>query len=57
LGNPERDIEKGLGLGLSIVKRLARLLETDVVCRSQRGRGSIFEFRLPLAGHPDAEAR
>jgi PAS domain S-box-containing protein len=57
LGNPERDIEKGLGLGLSIVKRLARLLETDVVCRSQPGRGSIFEFRLPLAGHPDAEAR
>ena len=49
IGNPERDIEKGLGLGLSIVRRIARLLETEVVCRSRPGMGSVFEFRLPLA--------
>jgi PAS domain S-box-containing protein len=48
LGNPERDRTKGLGLGLAIVKRLARLLNTDVTVRSQLGRGSVFEFSLPI---------
>jgi CheY-like chemotaxis protein len=49
VNNPERDRTKGLGLGLAIVKRVARLLETEVVCRSRPGKGSVFEFRLPLA--------
>lgn len=49
VGNYERDNTKGLGLGLSIVKRLARLLETRIACRSRLGHGSVFEFRLPLA--------
>jgi PAS domain S-box-containing protein len=49
LGNPERDRTKGLGLGLAIVKRLARLMNTDVKVRSQLGRGSVFEFNLPIA--------
>jgi len=49
IGNAERDRTKGLGLGLSIVGRLAKLLGTDVVCRSRQGRGSVFEFVLPLA--------
>jgi PAS domain S-box-containing protein len=49
IGNPERDRKKGLGLGLAVVKRVARLLETDVLCHSRPGRGSVFEFRLPLA--------
>lgn len=49
IGNRERDRSKGLGLGLSIVKRLAVLLETEVHCHSRRGRGTVFEFRLPLA--------
>jgi CheY-like chemotaxis protein len=48
LGNPERDRTKGLGLGLAIVKRLARLMNTDVIVRSQLGKGSVFEFRLPI---------
>jgi PAS domain S-box-containing protein len=48
IGNVERDRKKGLGLGLAVVKRIAKLLETDVVCRSRQGRGSVFEFRLPL---------
>lgn len=48
VGNPERDRTKGLGLGLSIVKRLAKLLETEVSCRSHPGRGSVFEFSLAL---------
>jgi PAS domain S-box-containing protein len=54
--NSERDRAKGLGLGLAIVKRLARLLNTKVVCRSRPGRGSLFEFRLPLADEPPAAA-
>jgi signal transduction histidine kinase/CheY-like chemotaxis protein len=52
IGNSERDRTKGLGLGLAIAKRIARLLETEVVCRSRLGRGSVFEFRLPLADPP-----
>ncbi len=48
INNPERDRTKGLGLGLAIVKRLARLLKTTVTFRSQPGRGSVFEFYLPL---------
>jgi|GEM_PF-551734 len=51
VANPERDKAKGLGLGLSIVKRLAKLLDTEIACRSRLGRGSVFEFCLPLAGH------
>ena len=38
----------GLGLGLSIVARLADLLGTKVELRSTVGRGSMFAFELPL---------
>ena len=47
--NPERDREKGLGLGLAIVRRVADLLECDLHLRSERGRGSCFEISLPRA--------
>lgn len=49
VGNPERDRAKGLGLGLAIAKRIANLLKTEVVCHSRPGKGSVFEFNLPLA--------
>jgi CheY-like chemotaxis protein len=52
LGNPERDRRKGLGLGLAIVDRLARLLAHDVRLRSRVGRGSMFSVSV-LRGHPD----
>ena len=39
---------RGLGLGLSIVARLADLLGTKVELRSTVGRGSMFAFELPL---------
>lgn len=48
INNPQRDRTSGLGLGLSIVKRALTLLGAKIICRSQVGRGSVFEFRLPL---------
>lgn len=50
VGNPARERSRGLGLGLSIVRRLALLIRSEVSCRSRPGRGSVFEVRLPLAG-------
>jgi two-component system phosphate regulon sensor histidine kinase PhoR len=39
----------GTGLGLSIVKHLAQTLGGSVTARSEVGRGSVFEVRLPRA--------
>jgi two-component system, sensor histidine kinase len=47
--NPERDREKGLGLGLAIVRRLARVLDCPLSFRSELGRGSCFAVTIPLA--------
>jgi two-component system, sensor histidine kinase len=46
LDNPERHRDKGLGLGLAIVSRLAQLLGGRVSVRSQLERGSCFDFRV-----------
>ena len=43
---------KGMGLGLSIVARLAALSGTRVQVRSREGRGSVFGLELPLAQAP-----
>ena len=47
LGNPGRDRSKGLGLGLAIVDRLARLLGHRVSLRSRLGKGSVFAVEVP----------
>jgi CheY-like chemotaxis protein len=47
VGNPERDRNKGLGLGLAIVQRLAKLLGCRVEVLSALGRGSIFSIEVP----------
>lgn len=46
LANPERHRDKGLGLGLAIVSRLARLLGSSVQVRSSMGKGSCFHLRF-----------
>ncbi len=43
------DPRKGLGLGLAIVARLARLMDAALELRSVRGRGSVFALTLPIA--------
>ena len=47
LENPQRDREKGFGLGLAIVERTARLLEHPLRVRSRVGRGSVFSVLVP----------
>lgn len=42
VGNQQRDSRLGLGLGLSIVDRLSRLLGHKIVVRTRRGKGSVF---------------
>lgn len=46
LSNPERDREKGLGLGLAIVSRFGRLLGHKVELRSWQGKGSCFSVTV-----------
>jgi len=49
LHNPGRDLQKGLGLGLAIVARTARLLGATVEVSSREGRGSRFSLLAPAA--------
>jgi two-component system, sensor histidine kinase len=49
LETPERERAKGLGLGLAIVDRLAKLLDCAVTLRSQPGKGSVFMISVALA--------
>ncbi len=42
--------EPGLGLGLSIVERISRVLGCDISLESVPGRGTAFSIMLPLAG-------
>ena len=49
LNNPERDRNKGLGLGLSIVKRLSNLLEHNLQLTNNPAGGTIFKIRLPIS--------
>jgi len=48
IDNAARESHKGLGLGLSIVDRLARALGLRLELHSQPGRGTCFSFLLPL---------
>ncbi len=52
LGNPQRNRDKGLGLGLAIVDRLSRLLDHPVGFRSLVGKGTVFSVTVPRAPPP-----
>ncbi len=49
LGNPERNRILGLGLGLSIVRRLADLMQLDMRLRSGMGVGTEIQLCLPAS--------
>lgn len=53
--NPSRHPSAGFGLGLSIVQRIARLLDAPLSLRSQLGRGTVFG--VTLARMPSDHAR
>ncbi|MFQ5534480.1 MAG: PAS domain S-box protein [Sphingomonadales bacterium] len=59
IGNPERNPDKGLGLGLAIARGSAALLGHRIALRSQPGKGSVFSVELPLSdlhpGHVEPE--
>ncbi len=52
LDNPARDREKGLGLGLAIVRRTANLLGHPLRLVSVEGRGSLFSITVPSIAAP-----
>lgn len=56
IANPERDRNKGLGLGLNIVERTAKLLGCPLRLKSIPGRGTRFSIEVPIAqyGHRQA---
>jgi PAS domain S-box-containing protein len=56
LNNPARDSSRGLGLGLAIVNRLARLLDVELEIRSRVGRGTRFSLLVPMAAGSTASA-
>ena len=45
---------RGAGLGLSVVRRLAAIMECDIKVRSEPGRGSVFSILVPLADRQPA---
>ncbi len=47
--NPQRDAQRGLGLGLSIVHRLCQLLELNIAFRSNLGVGTQVQLFVPLS--------
>jgi PAS domain S-box-containing protein len=53
---PERAQSHGLGLGLSIVRRSARLLDAPLRVHSVLGRGSMFSITVPIAEAPSPDS-
>jgi len=51
VGPPGRGRDKGLGLGLAIVERIARLLDHPLTVKSRVGKGSVFSVGVPIAAN------
>jgi len=56
IDNPERDRSKGIGLGLSIVKRLCQLLDHHIEMHSAPGKGTRFEMTIPCVVTSEPQA-
>lgn len=48
VGNSARDRQQGLGLGLSVVSRLAKILNIELKVESKLGVGTAFHLTLPV---------
>ncbi len=62
IDNPKHSEVKGLGLGLAITERIARMLNHKLNVRSWPGKGTVFSIEIPLgdpakASKPKAEKR
>lgn len=57
VGKYKKDANYGIGLGLTITKKLAELLRGELTVESQYGFGSEFIFRLPLLPLDKAEIK
>ena len=55
VGHGQRVRAQGLGMGLAIVKRLARLLGHELMVSSRPGRGTMFRLRIALGGLPEIQ--
>ncbi len=56
IDNPSRDQRQGVGLGLSIVQNICRLLEHTISIESSLGQGSTFTVQLPQGMATDQPA-
>lgn len=56
INNPERSRQKGIGLGLSIVKRLARALSHDITITSEPGKGTCVSLSMKACKSLQADA-
>ena len=50
LDNAQKGRSKGVGLGLAIVERIARMMNHPILMKSKVGKGSCFGVRVPLTG-------
>ena len=57
IGVPSNSTREGYGLGLSIVRRLVRLLELELDIRSEIGTGSTFSLRVRQSTQPASTAQ
>ena len=55
VGRGARARERGFGMGLAIVKRLARLLGLRLLVASRPGRGTLFRVGIPLGASPELQ--
>ncbi|NKI35835.1 hybrid sensor histidine kinase/response regulator [Wenzhouxiangella sp. XN79A] len=53
---PSDPYDQGLGLGLSICRRISRMLDAPLTLRSATGRGTVFAVEVPVVGRVDAAA-